>query len=312
MTGAHPEKTPFPVLRKAVASAGVRLAALMLIFAAGCAGTRREQAEISGLSDLRRIAVKRDLDGDTAQRLSELARRSVRDEKRHGLSDMAGFVMHAPAEAGGETARRMLWDGASLCAAMFSADPDREIRDLCRGELECRTAQLVAEREFLDRIIWKTPEQTRREKELRSESLQLFGPVPEEAISGVELAFPPETEGDDPPGGADALKALKLAGALLLIPDEIKRLKLADPAFSAQGIVLEVVRMAAEKALAIDESQLREAEKRWRLDPTEENLFRWRRWFYIRELDASRMPEKRGSEEDRRFVESMVLLRDNL
>lgn len=260
------------------------------------------------LEVLRRIAHERNLSGDASQRLSALARHSVRDDRRLGSADMVRFIRRTSPEAGGEYARHMLWESALLCAAAFADDPEALTREFCRGEIDCRAAEIIAEKQFLDTVVWKDAPMRRREREVGSELRQLFGETSADEIAAAALAQPAGPAGDPP--AADPVRALKLASALLRIPDEIRRQRISDPDFPTDGVIGEVIRAARAEALAIDDANLHDALAAYLRTPDGANLLRWRRWHYRRQLDSARLPHPRGTERDRQFVEAMVLLQD--
>ena len=104
---------------------------------------------------------------------------------------------------------------------------------------------------------------------------------------------------------------MQIAGVFCLIPPEIQRQKSADPGFQSAGIGFEVLYMAATYALYIDLQQLKSAQLAYEKNPVAENLWLWRKWFYRAEADKARMPVHRGSDKDKQFLNSMLLLQES-
>lgn len=260
-------------------------------------------------------ALERNLAGETAAALSQLARQSTRGSRREELPDLARFVRENPPEQGTILSRKMLWECMELCNTQFSPAPEKMIREFREGELRCRTALLIAEKQFLDQVIWKTPKQQQRSSEVDSELSQLCGNMPFSELSAIKLVMPQETADFTAnaaiPVSQDPAEALQIAGVICLLPVEIRRQMLADPEFSPEGILKEVQFLASSYALLLDLKYLNAALAAYKKEPSAENLWLFRKWYYRAQLDNSRRPAERGTAKDRQFINSMLLLQES-
>ena len=261
-----------------------------------------------------RAARERHLAGESAAEFARLQGEAAGENRKQQLPDLARLV-----RSGGDPERRaeLLTDTLRECVAIasvrlvnrgesVSATADR----LYARELDFRSLVMLAEKEFLDSVVWKTPAAAARERELRQELPARFGATPDR----VQLAMPAETPVSSPPEafrriyGNDPAALLRFGGAILALPGEFARQYIADPGFRPEGIWLEARRLAALAAAAAVEERLAAAYAAWRRDPSPVNLFRWRKWHYRRRLELSSVPLLRGSAADLRALESLMEL----
>lgn len=287
---------------------------LSVLLLCGCFAVETQEEEISFLARWQNEAVARHSDGETIQSLRELASRTAKSDELHKLPDSARFAREADPEKAAALSREILWQSAEFAMVQFVPDPMALVREFRNGELRCQTAVLIAEKLFLDRISWKTPAQEQRYSELESELSALCGGIPFGGIDSGELVTVQDTSNLTAMAAEalsmDPAEAIQIAGVIYLIPDEIRRQKLVDPAFDTGGIINEIRFLAGSYALMLDKEELLKAEQRYLKNPDSENLWHYRRWYYRTLLDHSRMPSVRGSERDRQFIDSMLLLQE--
>lgn len=294
----------------------VVLFALLISALAGCAElTSDVLTSTEAAENLYQIALNRNLAGESSERLSFFAGNSSFGTRWAGLSDLASFSRESGDEKSDELARELLWESAMQCHVQFCRDPLSVIKEFCAGNLRCRVMCAIAEKNISDARIWKTPQEKVRAQELNSELFILLGsPLPETLINTIELPMPGAIVPEDIPAAVpvskDPAEALQIAGAIYLMPDEIRRQKLADPTFEEKGILQEILFLAGSYALFTDLRQLMLAEKEYQSEPSDENLLRYRKWYYRTILDISRMPDQRGTDNDRNFINSMLLLQE--
>lgn len=258
-------------------------------------------------------ALERNLDGESSAALNRLARSSRQATNWSKLPDLAAFVRSDTGERKDVLSRNILWESAEFCVVQFVPEPAKFIRKWYAGELTCRVMTVLAEKKFLEKVVWKTPEQQIRENEIHSELSNLIGSVSEEQLALLELPMPPAEEQKFPipapvPVSEDPAEALQAAGVIYLLPEEIRRQQLADESMPLEGILNEVLITAGSYALYISQQQLRKAAADYRKSPTDENLWQWRKWYFRVKLDLFRLPDKRGSAKDQQFIQSMLLL----
>lgn len=287
---------------------GIFFAGVLLF--SGCFSA--EKTPVTALQSLEKRVLERHLAGNSAADLSRLARTTRQATSWSKLPDLAAFARQDSGDRKDLLSREILWESAAFCVVQFSPDPAAFIRQWNAGKLRCQLMQLLSEKQFLDSVAWKTPSQQSRELEIHSELQQLTGDLPEEELSRIKLATPeilPKTPLPVPvPMSEDPAEALQIAGAIYLLPDEIRRQKLADPEFATDGIMLEVLANAGSYAVYAGEKHLALNLESYRKEPSAERLWHWRKWYYFLELDRSRLPEKRGGSKDQHFIQSMLLL----
>ncbi len=294
----------------------VLFAAAVIILISGCHFIKLAENDIlPPLHKWQSAAVSRHLEGETADALSNLSQAKYRGALHQKLPDLAAFVRENPAEKAWEVSIEMLWQCVESCNILFVHDPAQFIRNMRSGTLRFRTASLIAEKQFLDSVVWKSAGQQQRAMEVDSELSQLCGNIPYGELAHITLAAPEEMKNFSAvtavPVSEDPAEALQIAGVFCLMPAEIQRQKLADPHFRVDGIGYEVLFIAASYALNIDCRQLQQAQAAYEKNPTAENLWKWRKWFYRAKLDESRLPVYRGSDKDRQFLNSMLLLQES-
>lgn len=260
-------------------------------------------------------ALNRNLDGETAISLQNLARKTASRTHRQDLPDLARYVRENNNENSAELICDILWESVEYCNVQFVRDPALLIRNFRHSQILCRTALLIAEKQYLDTIIWKTPEQKTREREVSSELSSLCGGLPAGDIPRIQLALPGDPLPQLPanltsPVSEDPAEALQFAGTIYRLPDEIRRQKLADENFYPDCLLGEVTHMAASYALHISFPCLRTARQRALNNPSPENLWLYRKWYYRVLMDISRLPRVRGEAKDRQFLNSMLLLQE--
>ncbi|MBR7121381.1 MAG: hypothetical protein IKC94_03975 [Lentisphaeria bacterium] len=271
--------------------------------------------ETSQLAVWQQEALERNLDGECAVALQNLARSAARRSHRQDLSDVARFVRENNSDDSAELVRKLLWESVEYCNVQFVRDPALLIRRFRRSEINCRTALLIAERQYLDQIIWKTPAQKVRDRELRSELSSLCGGLPAGDLARIKLVMPdaplPELPaGLTSPVTEDPAEALQFAAVIYKLPDEIRRQKMADANFYPDCLLNEVIHMAASYALHISFNRLRAAREQALAEPVAENIRRFRQWYFRVQMDIDRLPVIRGEAGDRQFLNSMLLLQD--
>jgi hypothetical protein len=292
------------------------ITALLILF--GTAGCRmlNSEPEKNDLAKWQRNALTRNLPGETAIMLSDIAAQVRFGQKSHlALPDLAAFIREAPPGRGDEISREKLWESMISCIGRFSENPEKDIQEFCAGELRCRTALLLAEKQYLYQILWKTPAQQQREQQLDGELYQFFGRFSEADLGNVPLIYP-SAEAEFPPVGfklhdSDPAAILQVSGVIYRIPGEIQRQSAADLRFIPAGIITETTYLAANCAMLISSRRLAEAKEKYLKDPTPENLWQYRKWYYRMQLDHSRLPAVRGSDPDREFVNAMLLLQES-
>ena len=282
----------------------------LLIFCGGC--LFREKPEPVTVDTLMQTVAERHLTGETAAELSRLARSSRQATGWSKLPDLAEFVRNDTGERKYILSREILWESILFATVQFHNDPEKFVRTWNSGELRCRLLTLLAEREFLRSIVWKTPAQQTRENELFSELQQLTGSIPEETLASIPLAMPEDWKKIDLPldipVGKDPAEPLQAAGVFYLLPEEIRRQQLADPELQTKGILQYAQMAAACYTLDILQKRLEEASAAYKKEPGAENLWLFRKWYYMYQLDIARLPENPGVEKDLQFIESMLLL----
>ncbi len=293
----------------------VLCAIALIVLIAGCNVTTSAKNDIlPPLARWQELAVARHLDGESAEALKHLAQEKYRAALRQKLPDLAVFVRDNRSAKAYELSIDILWECVEAGNILFVDDPLLFVRQMKSGTIRCRTASLIAEKQFLDTVVWKTPAQQQRSAEVDSELSYLCGGIPYGELSQIPLASPEEMKKFSAPSAVpvseDPAEILQIAGVFCLIPPEIQRQKLADPYFRSGGIGFEVMYMAATYALYADFQQLRAAQAAYEKNPTAENLWLWRKWFYRAELDKSRIPIYRGSDKDKQFLNSMLLLQE--
>ncbi|MBE6377802.1 MAG: hypothetical protein E7051_03165 [Lentisphaerae bacterium] len=288
----------------------MRVLPLLLIFLCGC--FLREKPAAVTQECLLKSVLDRHLEGETASALQHFARRSRQATRWSKLPDMAAFVRSDTGSRKDIISREILWESVVFCTVQFIPEPETFIRKWNAGELRCRLMLLLSEREFLQSVIWKTAEQQSREKELYIEILQLAGSADDEVLASVPLVSPQVWERTPLPlalpVSQDPAEALQAAGVFYLMPEEIRRQQLSTPDMPLDGILLEMQSAAATYVLYLVQNQLEAAQKAYIKAPTPENLWNFRQWYYRYQLDISRLPQTRGREKDREFIQSMLLL----
>ena len=293
----------------------MRLAALVWLLAAavGCVSVSGPDAETGTgvtLSVLQERAIQRHLSGEVTARLSGYADRGGRASQWAQLPDLARFVRNAGPERGAEVCREMLWECMLACNVQFSSDPEELVREFCAGQLRCRTEMLLAEKQYLYPIVWKTPQEQQRSGEVERETEQLFGGISALEAGKIVLSSPQKAVFSPVAVSEDPAESLKIAGVFCLMPDEIRRQLPSGSEFDLPGVLREIQVTAARYAIEISGKQLNEAVNRYRNDPSPVNLLRCRKWSALHALDVSRMPSAGGSERARQFVNSMLLLQE--
>ena len=261
-------------------------------------------------------ALDRNLDGDAAAALNRLAHSSRKATKWSKLPDLADFVRNDTGERKDVLSREILWESAEFCVVQFTPDPAGFIRNWYAGELKYRVLAVLAEKKFLEKLVWKSREQQIRESEIHSELQHLIGSVPDEILASLELPLPPAETKPFPipvpvPVSEDPAEALQAAGDRSRLPEEIRRQQLSDNSMPLEGVMREVLATAGSYALYLSQQQLDKAAAACRKALTEENLWQWRKWYFRVELDRSRLPAERGSSKDQQFIQSMLLLQAN-
>jgi hypothetical protein len=283
---------------------------ILLFFLCGCF-LRQEAVPVTEQSLLQQV-FDRHLEGETVADLQNFAQRSRQATRWSKLPDMAAFIRSDKSDRKDLVSREILWESVVFCRVQFIPEPAEFIRKWKAGELHCRLMLLLAEREFLQSVVWKTPEQQSREKELYSELLQLTGNVDTEKFASIPLAMPKVWKRTPVPlalpVSQDPAEALQAAGVFYLLPEEIRRQQLASPDMPLDGILLEMQLAAASYVLYLVQNQLEAAQKACVKELTAENLWRFRKWYYRYRLDVARLPQKRAEQKDRDFIQSMLLL----
>ncbi len=286
----------------------------ILLFFCGCRSTDTPP-ETCRLEVWQNEALKRNLDGETAVALRNLARSTAGRTHRMDLPDLARYIRENNNENSAGLIRDLLWESVEYCNVQFVRDPDYFIRNFRRSQILCRTALLLAEKQYLDQIIWKTPAQKEREREVASELSSLCGGLPSGDIPDIRLVLvedrlPFLPDSLTAPVSEDPAEALQFASAIYRLPDEIRRQKMADENFYPDCLLEEVIHMAASYSLHISMPYLQTARQNAMQDPTPENIWRYRKWYYRVQMDLSRLPSVRGEAKDRQFLNSMLLLQE--
>lgn len=267
------------------------------------------------LADWQNAALSRHLAGETATALTAAAKQVKENSRHHEYPDLARFIRETTPEKGSELSREMLWKSFELCNVQFSGDPETMIREMRAGELRSHAAILIAEKQYLDQIVWKSPAEEERNRELHSELSRLFGSLPFGELANIKLAAPgtplPDLSGASRNLTQDPAEALQIAGVISLMPDEIRRQQIANPQFKVEGVLNEIQFLAASYALQLDRTSLLKIRNEYKNSPSEEKLLQYRKWYYRTLLDISRIPAKRGTKEDQQFINSMLLLQDS-
>ena len=288
----------------------MRFFPLLLLFFCGCFLQKHPAALTE--TGLTQTVLERHLEAETVFSLQSFAQKSRRATRWSKLPDLAAFIRSDNSDRKDIITREILWESVVFCAVQFLPQPAEFIRKWQAGELHCRLMLLLAEREYLQSVVWKTPEQNSVEKELFSELMQLTGLSDHEKFSSVPLAMPDVWKRTPlplalPVSQAPA-EALQAAGVFYLLPEEIRRQQLAAPNMPLEGILLEMQTAAASYVLFLVQNQLEAAQDACAKELSAENLWRFRKWYYRYLLDISRMPQTRGGKKDTDFIQSMLLL----
>ena len=282
----------------------------LLILCSGC--LLQEKSEPVTLDSIMQTVAERHLTGETAAELRRLAKSSRQATEWSKLPDLAEFIRNDNGERKYILSRKILWESILFARVQFHSDPEKFVRNWNAGELRCRLLTLLAESEFLRGVIWKTPAQQSRENELFSELQQLTGTIPEEVLASIPLAMPEDWKKIklpmNLPVGEDPAEPLQAAGVFYLLPEEIRRQQLADPELKTEGILQYAQMAAACYTLDIIQRRLEAAQSAYMQESSAENLWNFRKWFYMYQLDISRLPENPGVKKDLQFIESMLLL----
>ena len=286
----------------------------IFLFFCGCRSTGTP-SETFHLEVWQSEALNRNLNGETVIALQNLARNTARRNHRMDLPDLARYIRENNNENSAELIRDLLWESVEYCNVQFVRDPDYFIRNCRRSQILCRTALLIAEKQYLDQIIWQTPAQKARDREVTSELSSLCGGLPSGDIPKIRLILPDDELSVLPdtlslPVSEDPAEALQFAHAVYSLPDEIRRQKMADENFYPDCLLEEVVHLAASYSLYISMPYLQAARQDALQKPTPENIWRYRKWYYRVQMDLSRLPSVRGEAKDRQFLNSMLLLQE--
>ena len=291
----------------------VGLTALCGLLLAGCATVAPPP---SGLAHWQSVARQRHLAGESAAEFTRLRDQAAGEGRKQELPDLARLVR---GDISPELRARTVTDTLRECVAIASVrlvplgETVSQVAQRIHGRtLDFQTALALAEKEYLDAIVWKTPAAARRERELQQELYSRFGEQP--PPGSYALAMPEMITVSPMPEmirrhyGNDPAALLRFGGVILAMPGEFARQYAARPDFRPEGIWLEARRLAALAAIAVTERELQTAFDLWRRDPSPANLFRWRNWFYRRELELSAVPLLRGSDADLKALDSLMLL----
>lgn len=290
----------------------VILPLLLLFLVTGC---RHEALPVTDpLHRWQETAVSRHLAGEVATALTTAVQHTQNSSRHHEYPDLARFIRKAPAEKANELSRELLWESMELCNVQFVPDPAAMLEKLRAGELRCLAALLIAEKQYLDQIVWKTPEQETRYRELQSELTRLFGSLPFGEIDSIKLVSPgtmPDFSAATAMLTQDPAETLQIAGVISALPDELRRQQFADRQFPLEEVLKEIEYLAAGYALQLDRMMLLEIQRSWQQSPSAEKVLQYRRWYYRAILDISRVPESRGKKEAQQFINSMLLLQES-
>lgn len=308
-TPSPPRKTLFSEVMFRAAAAAV--AAVMLI--SGCATTTDIQR--NELSFWRSAARQNHLAGGSLAEFTRLYDTVAGDKLKHQLPDLLRMIESMPPEKAAESAVNIL-NECILAASTWLLPQEAEIslvsRQMYGRTLDWQSAAMLAEKDFLENIIWKTPAQYARENDLNHELAAFFGTVPPPGCAGLaavqELPVSPMPELTAKYFGRDPAALLHLGSLLLAMPGEFARQLAAAPETKFDGVWREMVRVAALSALHITEKELAGAAAAYKNGETPANLYNFRRWYYLRENILSTVPIMRGSPDDINSVESMFQL----
>ncbi len=234
---------------------------------------------------------------------------------KYQLPDMILPVQKMPPEKAAWTAVNIL-NECVLAASTLLLPADATVTEAARRvygqELDRSSAVMLAEKCFLENTVWKTPEQQTRENELHSELFAHFGTVPPPGTSGLAAVrqFPvsPMPDLTAKYFGRTPAALLRLGSLILAMPGEFARQLSVAPDTKIDGVWLETRRLAALSALHIIETHLVRAAAEYSAKSTPENLFAFRRWYYLREKTLSAVPLLRGSTNDTVILESILQL----
>ena len=283
----------------------------ILLAVSGCLHQEKPEAVLT-LEELQKAVFSRHLPGEVNSLLTTHANRIGKASEWHKLPDLARFVRNSPTEKAVELSRKLLWESLTACNIQFTARPERLASAICAGELRCRAAIALSKKAYLDTIEWKTPAEEQQLREVEEEIKQLFGGIPHYQLARVKLVSPgvPLPQAENIAVSEDPAEALQIAGAIMLMPDEIRRQELAGNKFNMPALLTEIQTLAGKYALSLSRKQLISAENAWKKDPSARNLMDYRIWYYRVELDFSRLPLAAPGGRERQFVNSMLLLQE--
>ena len=291
----------------------------ILLTAVLLAGCVRTVPEPEGPEQWVALARRRHLAGESAAEFSRLQAEAGRENRKQGLPDLARLV-RGPISP--ERRAEIVTDTLRECVAIASVrlvDRGDTVTAVARkihgSELDFRSAMLLAEKEFLDSVVWKTPAQTARDRELRQEMLDRFGAVPPPGKAEFPPPSPPGTATESPVPvvrvyGKDPAALLRFGAFILSLPGEFARQYIADPDYKPEGIWLEARRIAALAALAAAEREYARAYADWRREPSPENLFRCRKWRLRQVRESSAVPLLRGNASDLQALQALMELQE--
>ena len=295
----------------------VLLTACLLIVAllTGCAVKTAEN--VRSLSYWRELARERLLAGESTAHFERYQREFTNGQKSLNLPDMVKLVTSESGEKAAELSLSVLHDcmlSASVLLIPEGVSRSEYAQDLFGRQLDWRSALILSEKVLSDSDPWKDPAASEREYELHSEITLHFGKIPG---SPVMLEEPQPVNVSPMPDeirdiyGKEPVSLLKLGAVILALPGEFAKQLILTPGSNINGIWLEAQRTAVLAALHISERELAAAWHAFCKERSARNVFRYRKWFYRREMFISSMPMMRGTADDFKAWKSMLLLQNH-
>jgi len=289
----------------------------VLMLGAGC--TVFNAAAPSTLATWQAVAKERNLAGESVAKLSRCTQLAANERRRHELPDLLKLSKNMPPQQATGLFLDILRESVAVASMRLLDENDTLLSVATRlstGELDHLTAVLLAEKDYLDSISWKDADVAARETELHRNLTALLGKIPDS--DSYFLAMPEPIRPTPLPEiirknyGSDPAALLKFANVILALPAEFARQLIASPDTPVTGVWLEARCHAAMCAVAFSEHFLNLALQAYRRDPSPENLYSWRKWFYRRQQALADVPLIRGSQNDIRSLEALIQLHNYL
>lgn len=285
----------------------------LLLLISGCAPERSSRR--NDLTFWCSAAREKHLAGGSLAEFTRMQEMLAGDKLKHQLPDLIRLLPEMPPEKAAETAVGIL-NECVLAVSTVMLPPEVPLSHFSRRiygrNLDRQSAEMLAEKSLLESTFFQSAAQYTRERELHSELAAHFGSIPPPGTSGLaavqEIPVSPMPELTGKYFGSDPASLIRLGDLILALPGEFARQLAAAPESGINGIWLEARRLAALSALHIAEKELAAIVSKVKSQNTPENLYRFRRWFYLRENILSSIPLLRGSQRDIEDLESIIQL----